>query len=105
MTYEKVCSFMSNALTKMCYKKHVVNVNGDCVYFYLGTQHKPAFVFSITEQDMGFIYTSYGIKHTKQNYSFEEIKKLYEKAKEFLECYKQSAIKEKLEDLNKDFVC
>lgn len=102
MTYEKVCSFMSNALTKMGYKKHV---DGNYVDFYLGTQHNPAYVFSITEYDMGFIYTSYGIKHTKQNYSFEEIKKLYEKAKEFLEYYKQSLIQIKLKELNKDFVC
>lgn len=102
MTYEKVCSFMSNALTKMGYKKHV---DSDYVYFYLGTQHNPAFIFCITGHDMGFIYTSYGIKNTKRNYSFEEIKNLYEKTKEFLECYKDSLIKEKLEDLNKDFVC
>lgn len=102
MTYENTCSFMSNALTKMGYKKHV---DGNSVDFYLGTLHNPAFVFCIYEHEMGFIYTPYGLRRTNQNYSFKEIKNLYEKAKEFLEYYKHSMIQKKLNDLNKDFVC
>ena len=100
MTYEKVCTFMSNALTKMGYKKHVEHN-----YFYLGTQHNPAYIFCIEEHDMGFVYTSYGLHRTSRNYSFKEIKNLYEKAKEFLEYYKHSMIQKKLNDLNEDFVC